>query len=527
MKLNLTYKLLIGILLLAFVLRFYKLGVIPPSLNWDENSNTYNAYSILKTARDEYGNKFPLYNKSFNDYKPPLYMYLTVPAVAVFGLTPFSARLVSVLSGLLTVFTFFFLIKWLFRNNSKVNFIALSSTFFLAISPWHIMLSRIGLEANLGVFIVTLAITLFLFALERKFLLLVSAMFLGLSLYSYHAERIFTPLMLIALVVIFRKEFLKIEKKIILMFFLILLIFTIPLFVLIPKEALSQRFNESSSDFIKENVAKSSVLELQDYEQGTPILRILHNRRVTIIISYFENYISQFDPNFLFVKGDGNLRHHLNNFGLLNIFFLPLILFGIYSSVKISKTFIFLILWLISSAVPASPVTPSPHAIRSFLMVIPLMTFAGIGFLFIYELKYLFKLPLIILTIIIFYSFFRFIFGYTTQYPVYSAFDWQYGYSQAAKFTQSLDDKKFPRIFIDSRLEQAYIFWLFNLKYDPVKYQMKGSRTQFDKYFFSASLENTSDVFVSYAWSFPQDYTILKTIYYPNGTEAIKIGNPR
>ena len=73
------------ILLLAFILRFYKLGEVPPHLDWDEASNAYNAYSILKTGRDEYGDFLPLSNRSFDDYKPALYSYLAIPPITLFG----------------------------------------------------------------------------------------------------------------------------------------------------------------------------------------------------------------------------------------------------------------------------------------------------------------------------------------------------------------------------------------------------------------------------------------------------------
>ena len=75
------------IIILAAILRFYNLTAVPPSLNWDEASNAYNAYSILKTAKDEYGNFLPLANRSFDDYKPPVYMYFTIPSVWIFCLT--------------------------------------------------------------------------------------------------------------------------------------------------------------------------------------------------------------------------------------------------------------------------------------------------------------------------------------------------------------------------------------------------------------------------------------------------------
>src|SRR3990167_2913092 len=113
-------KLFWVILILAFILRFYRLGEIPLSLDWDETSNAYNAYSILKTGRDEYGLFLPITNRSFEDYKPPLYMYLNIPTVAVFGLTAFAARLPSAIFGFLTVPIIYFLAKKLFVG-SKYN----------------------------------------------------------------------------------------------------------------------------------------------------------------------------------------------------------------------------------------------------------------------------------------------------------------------------------------------------------------------------------------------------------------------
>src|SRR5437773_2571614 len=100
---------LLGIILLAILLRFYQLGNNPPSIDWDEASTGYNAYSILKTGKDEYGNFLPLSFRSFDDYKPPVYIYLTVPSVAVFGLTEFAVRLPAAIIGVLAVLVIYFL----------------------------------------------------------------------------------------------------------------------------------------------------------------------------------------------------------------------------------------------------------------------------------------------------------------------------------------------------------------------------------------------------------------------------------
>ena len=82
---------LIIILIAAFFLRLYHYNY--PPLLWDEAALGYNAYSILHTARDEYGQFLPLIFKSFGDYKPGLYVYLTLPFVAIFGLNPLAVRL--------------------------------------------------------------------------------------------------------------------------------------------------------------------------------------------------------------------------------------------------------------------------------------------------------------------------------------------------------------------------------------------------------------------------------------------------
>jgi len=57
--------LLVVIILLASFLRLYNLANVPPHLTPDEASLGYNAYSILKTGKDEYGKFMPIIFKSF------------------------------------------------------------------------------------------------------------------------------------------------------------------------------------------------------------------------------------------------------------------------------------------------------------------------------------------------------------------------------------------------------------------------------------------------------------------------------
>ena len=88
---------LLVIVLLAAVIRLWQLDSNPPGLTWDEAALGYNGYSIMQTGRDEYGSFLPLSLKSFGDYKPAVYAYLTIPFIAILGLTEWAVRLPSAL----------------------------------------------------------------------------------------------------------------------------------------------------------------------------------------------------------------------------------------------------------------------------------------------------------------------------------------------------------------------------------------------------------------------------------------------
>ena len=102
---------LISIFILSFLLRFYRLAVLPPGLGRDEVSVAYNAYSILKTGHDEYGRFLPLYFEAIGDQKLPVIIYLSVPSIALFGLNEIGARFPFALLGSLTVVFLYLFLK--------------------------------------------------------------------------------------------------------------------------------------------------------------------------------------------------------------------------------------------------------------------------------------------------------------------------------------------------------------------------------------------------------------------------------
>lgn len=94
---------LLLILSITAFLRVYRLGKVPSGFFADEAAIGYNAYTILNQGKDEYGQPFPIFFRSFGDFKHPIQIYSTVPQIAILGLNETSVRLTSVLYGVATI----------------------------------------------------------------------------------------------------------------------------------------------------------------------------------------------------------------------------------------------------------------------------------------------------------------------------------------------------------------------------------------------------------------------------------------
>src|SRR5579859_7887433 len=125
---------LIGILIVAFFLRIWQIDKVPVSLFGDELDLGYQAYSILHTGADYYGNKWPLQFHSLAEYRTPLYLYSAVPTVAIWGISPLGVRLPAVIFGVLGIWALYLLVKELTERED----IALGAAAVMTFSPWHL-----------------------------------------------------------------------------------------------------------------------------------------------------------------------------------------------------------------------------------------------------------------------------------------------------------------------------------------------------------------------------------------------------
>src|ERR1700722_5390802 len=199
-----TWALLVLLIVVSATFRLFDISNAPPGLYQDESAIGYNAYSILQTGKDEYGNSYPLYFKSFNDYKLPVYIYLTAGSIKIFGLNEFAVRLPSILAGIFAVVILFFFVRYL-TNNLTLAFLA---ALVLAFNPTHLFFSRAAFEVNLALTFVLGGTYFFVLGATKKKLLyiILSILFFCLGLYSYNVTRLTAPTLLLELIILYRKE---------------------------------------------------------------------------------------------------------------------------------------------------------------------------------------------------------------------------------------------------------------------------------------------------------------------------------
>jgi len=468
------------ILVLGLALRLWQLGNVPISPDWDEVALGYDAYSILHTGRDEFGAFMPAVLRSFDDYKPALYSYLAIPTVAVFGLTVYAVRLPSVVMGVLGILVMYFLVKELFesRGNTRkyAEVLAFGSAFLMAISPWQIQFSRIAFETNTGLTFNLLIGLFFLKGLKKPWMLSLSTLFAGLNLAVYQSERVFTPLLVLAMVIIYWKELIALSKKYLISAVIVGLIVTLPTLIFIVTNASSLERAEGTSLFSQQTqLLTTTVTNLKDDKDNHDFIgTIIDNRRVIYTKEIIAAYLIHFDPNWLFLEGD-NARHHAPGMGLLYLVDLPFLLIGLYFFIfgKFDKKTKYVVFsWLLLAPIPAAITFEVPHAVRTMNMLPMLLIFITMGYLSVFN--YLlsnhessvknYGLRIVIVCIILFFACFNFVY-YLNQYFVqqnyYNAPDWQYGYSQAIAQIEQIQGN-YQKIVVSDKtpMDESYMFFL-------------------------------------------------------------------
>jgi len=471
---------LLLIILLSTFLRLYALGNNPPSLDWDEASLGYNSYSLLSTARDEYGNFLPLSIRSFNDYKPPAYSYLSIPFIWIFGLNPFSVRLLSALAGTATVLVSYFLSRALWPE-PRYRFLALITSLLFALSPWHLQFSRAAFESNLALFFHLTAITLALTWLKKHqtWLLVLSAVFAAGSLYSYHSARLVTPIFFLGFALIYHRHLTRHSRQSLLALALAFLLL-LPLAKSLVTGDAQQRFQTVSvisnpGEFSRERELFERIRGFKADHTGP--LSYLHTNKSAVAKIVSRNYFEHFNFDFLYLRADGNPRHHAVGFGLLYLALLPCLVFGAYQLASKNPKSNLLVFWILLVGPLASAFTAdTPHSIRSLLMLPGLILLEAFG---VYQLFSLIRQKLSLKLYKLSLIFFALLFGFNLVYyfnlyyvitPIVYSQGWQYGYSQLVDYITT-HQSGYEEIIVTTRYDQPHIFFAFFQPIPPKLYQ--------------------------------------------------------
>jgi len=441
---------------------------VPPSLNWDEVSHGYNAYSILASGQDEWGVRLPTIFRAYGDYKLPAYIYLTTIPIALFGPGALAVRLVGVLAGLVTILVTYLLTKELFKEKT-----ALIAAFLVAVEPWSFFLSRGAFEANLGLTFFVTGLYLFILFIKKQKYLPFSILFFGLSVWAYNSYRIFTPLMLGSLFFIYKDKILMVFKKRkiygIASIAIALVLFVPMVYQMISPEGQARYgwvsiIDEGAIAKINESRALSNLPSGLD--------RAVHNKGTYFIQEFAGNYLSHFTPNFMFIKGGSHYQFNLPGFGLLYPINALFILIGIVILIKErSKHAALLLSWLILAPVASSLTREAPHALR-FITLLPLpMILASIGIVKTAKMMgkkggWIIGAYLLLIAILAA----RYMGAYFKSYPVNYSWAWQYGYEEMIDYLKDNYDE-YDQIIMTKKYGEPHEFILFFWPWDSRDYR--------------------------------------------------------
>lgn len=483
-----TLLLVIAIFIVGVYLYFYKLGDIPKGFYIDEAMPGYNAYSILKTGKDEYGKYLPLFFRFYGSYNQPLYTYLTVLSIKQFGLSVFSVRFVAALAGLLSVIPFAGLLysSGLFKKKFSI----ILGAFLFMISPWLIFYGRIGYEVSLAFLFFVSGVLFAWLGLKKQKYFILSVLLFSLSTYSAYAGRLVVPIFIFSFILFFRKQIFSIKnKKYLYITFILGLISQIPNLWLLTTPA----FLPKSDLFYGSTVFSQAV-------KSSRFLPYFISYPLSFIREFLSLYLTYFSPRSLFFAGDPDLQRSIPELAVFYSWEIVPYLFGLYIVIKERKNLFIklLIILIFITPIPAA-LTKDPFSThRAMMLLLPLSFVISLGVdRIILRLN-----KLVAVSTFVFLIFFSFVLlwrSYFVFMPNERARYWGYGLEQLSQIIVANPNKHF--IIDTSRIKPPYMNLAFFMRIDPAEYQKSVDQNiknnyytdlKFDGYYRFANLETKS-----------------------------------
>lgn len=472
---------LILIFLVATILRFYKLDQYPVGFHIDEASLGYNAYSLLKTGRDENGLLFPLHIDMFGDFRPAGYQYLDILLIKLFGLSEFAARFPSALFGAATTVAIFLLAVAIFKDET----LGLLAAGLVAFSPWHIVISRASAETIVALFFIILGAYFFLTGIKGKTKQFFWAtIFWSASLFFYHSSRVFVPVLGVVFSILAYPLWKKKGKNFKLKLCLSLLtIFFLSLFLIFGAGGGAGRFRQVSIFHFPEI---RLVLEEQIREDGVvgmPIIltRAFHNKVVNYGLGYLKEYFRYFSLNYLFIEGGLPSWYVVPGMGLMYLIELPFLFVGLYQLIKKKRLFLIPVVWLVLGPTIAAVTRDDVPNVQRSLVMLPafsLITAYGLWRSLQWareKFGLAIQRTMILLLVLMFcWNFSYFLHQYYVHGRVHRPWYRFNGFKEMVLAVNGLAPD-YDKIVVTKSQGGIYMHFLFFQKFDPAEYQKLGS----------------------------------------------------
>lgn len=536
------YLILILIILVGTIFRFYRLSEFSIQLGHDEMTQLYDSISIAQTGRDIYGNFLPFIFPSIGDFKPPFYTYITSIFYLFFGGGELIIRLPAAVFGVLMIPAVYLFTLKLLKNNT----IALLAAFFTSIAPFEIFFSRKGFENGAGIFLLLLGFSFIFLYFEKKrlFWVYLAGVILAVTMYIYFSHTFITPILLTIFIIIFKKylrnSFRKLLGPVLLFLGLVL-----PLLILMFIKS-DTRFR-TQTVFIKQDVNLGREL---DYVQ-TNNLFLDGFLKSKITADYiFNRYLKQFNPIYLFNNGLDFTNQTILGVGPLLLIQFPFLILGIIyliSRGSLDMQNKFIAAWIILGMLPSGLTFEnfSPHRVVMVFTMLNIISAVGLyWFIELIRKSKQFFYPLIIFSLVAFiFNFIYFLHMYFVNYPYEKSQYLQYPFKQVAQYAwsqyQTFDNIIFDPQFGDIAPEigvGAHYYFAYYGHVVPAKFQKEyrtGSKPRegvFDKFsirqvYWPVDKDLRNTLVIVSPWSVPErdikDKTkIIKRFYFYNGKLA-------
>ncbi|MCC6176509.1 MAG: glycosyltransferase family 39 protein [Chloroflexi bacterium] len=432
------------VLVVAALFRLPLLDRIPNGLFLDEASRGYDAYSLSRTGRDQYGVAWPLFAEGLDDYTPGLYTYLTVPFVAALGPTPLAVRLPAALAGIATVGLTYGAVAAFFGAPTGLVAAAL-----LATSPWHILPSRTGAEWILLPLFTTAGVWSLAAGRQRGPALVLAGAMLGMGLYSYAFARVLEPLLVAG-------------------------------FALVWWRALRPHWCWALTGLLVFAILALPVVQFGLTPEGQTRLRTvvpLDRYPGFALIPYvLANFVSYFAPWFLVWGSEPTHHHRLAGFGPILPFMVPLVTLGLLAAIRRpARPLAFWLWWIVAAPASAALHRESPSSLLLLGAIPAWQALAAVGavsgIVWLAErgvrLARVAALAGLVAATITAGLAARALY---LEYPVYAADDWEYGAAQVVQFLEA-ERSGYDGVLVSDRLDTPHILVLFFAQFDPVRYQ--------------------------------------------------------